>query len=75
MESGIGAYPLEADDQRTSDLSAATTRLRGKLLRLDTQSLGLSDYSRSHLEGRLVNGVSKLNLYAYLILCAARNAT
>lgn len=68
----IGRYPVSADGPLIERLAAAMTRVRDRLSRLDTAGLGLSDYSRAYLEGTLVNGVSKLNLYAYLLYLGLR---
>ena len=70
MTARIGTYPVGRDDTLVGPLAAASDRLRTKLLDLDSAALGLSDYSRRYLEGTLVNGVSKLNMYAYLLLLA-----
>ena len=67
----IGRYPIP-QDPAVERLSTAVDRLRVKLLALDTHALEISDYSKKYLRGTLVNGVSKLNLYAFLILLSLR---
>jgi hypothetical protein len=69
----IGRYPVPSDPV-VERLSPAVDRLRVKLLALDTQALEISDYSRKYLRGTLVNGVSKLNLYAFLILLSLKGS-
>ena len=65
----IGTYPVPADPW-VDHLAAAVQRLRGKLLAVRSSDLSMSDYSRRYFEGTLVNGVSKLNLYAFLLFLA-----
>jgi hypothetical protein len=66
----IGRYPLPGEDALVGRLSAAVDRLRIKLVAVDIRKLAISDYSKKYFQGTLVNGVSKLNLYAYLIYLA-----
>jgi hypothetical protein len=74
LSARIGTYPVPSDPL-VEHLSAAVVRLRGRLLSVNAGDLAVSEYSRKYFVGTLVNGVSKLNLYAYLVYLAMRNST
>ena len=74
MTAGRGAFPISHTRDTTGRIAQAEGRLRRKLRRLDTASLGLSEYNQRYLQGKLKGLGRELRVYGTLLRLAVEGA-